>query len=86
MTRIEYLETRLDALETRLDELLGRPKGPISMTEYRIACETGDRETMRRFLKQEEDHSSRLAVATEGTAGETLYQGGVTHSVRPAQH
>jgi len=34
MTRIEYLETRIDALETRLDELLGRPKGPISMTEY----------------------------------------------------
>ena len=77
MTRIEYLETRLDALETRLDELLGRPRGPISMTEYRIACETGDRETVRRFLKQEErDHSSRLAVETEGTAGETLYRAG----------
>lgn len=76
MTRLEHLETRIDALETRLDELLGRPRGPISLTEYRIACETGDRETMRRFLKQEEGHSSRLAVETEGTAGETLYRAG----------
>jgi len=75
MTRIEYLETRIDALETRLDELLGRPRGPISLTEYRIACETGDRETMRRFLKQEEDHRSRLAVETEGTAGANTISG-----------
>jgi len=64
MTRIEYLENRIDALETRLDELLGRPRGPISLTEYRIACETGDRETMRRFLKQEEKVG--LAVTATG--------------------
>ena len=83
MTRIEYLETRIDALETRLDELLGRPRGPIIMTEYRIACETGDRETMRRFLKQEEKVG--LAVKASENGGDTI-SGGVTHSVCPAQH
>jgi len=66
MTRIEYLETRLDALETRLDELLGRPRGPISLTEYRIACETGDRETMRRFLKQEEKVGLAVTASENG--------------------
>jgi len=83
MTKLERLETRIESLETRLDDLLGRPRGPISLTEYRIACETGDRETMRRFLKQEEKVG--LAVTASENGGDTI-SGGVTHSVRPAQH
>lgn len=53
VTKQELL-TRIEALEARLDQLLGWPRGPITMTEYRLACERKDRATMRAYLRQEE--------------------------------
>lgn len=39
-------------LQERLDLLEGRPRGPISMTEARLACERKDKATMRLYLEQ----------------------------------
>jgi len=50
----EELLKRIEALEERLDAIEGRPRGPITMREYRIACERKDRATMRAYLRQEE--------------------------------
>ena len=77
MTRLEYLETRIEALESRLDQLLGRPRGPITMAEYRRACEKKDRATMRRFLQQEEggdqQSSGHSPGQREADRGSMLY-------------
>jgi hypothetical protein len=62
MTRIEYLpgqdpgglrENRIEKLEEALDLLMGKPRGPISMTEARLAQERGDKALVKRYLAQE---------------------------------
>lgn len=73
MNRYEALETRIETLETRLDLLLGRPRGPISMTEYRLACERKDRAVMRQYLEQEERrprHKSEIPELTGMSSGQ----------------
>ena len=40
------------SLRDRLDRLEGHQRGPITMREYRIACERSDKATMRRYLMQ----------------------------------
>lgn len=82
-------------LKARLDALEGRRRGPITMNEYRIACERGDEVTKRLYLLQEEggmpqrsetvcltgDDPSRTAAAR----GSILCAGaGEPHSVPPA--
>jgi hypothetical protein len=52
MARIDDLEKRIEALEERLDLLTGKPRGPISMTEYRLACERKDKAMIQRYLDQ----------------------------------
>lgn len=52
MTHYEELEDRIENIERRIDELLGRARGPITMKEYRLACERKDRATMRAYLRQ----------------------------------
>lgn len=52
MARIDDLEKRIEALEERLDLLTGKPRGPITMTEYRLANERGDKATVQRYLAQ----------------------------------
>lgn len=52
MNRYDELETRIDALEVLVNRLLGKPQTPISMREYRLACERRDKVMMRRYLAQ----------------------------------
>lgn len=58
MTRHEQLERQIDSLAERLRTLEalihGRPAGPITMTEARMALETGDLVTYRAYQRQEE--------------------------------
>lgn len=69
MTRYEELENRIDALEHLVNRLLGTPRGPISMTEARLANERGDKATLRRYLAQ---FSSPSATPTRQTDKEAL--------------
>jgi len=39
-------------LQERLDLLEGRPRGEVTMRDYRLACERGDKATMARYLAQ----------------------------------
>lgn len=52
IARIDDLEKRIEALEERLDLLAGKQRGPITMTEARLACERGDKATVQRYLRQ----------------------------------
>ena len=52
MARIDDLEKRIEVLEERLDLLTGKPRGPITMHEARLANERGDKATVQRYLKQ----------------------------------
>ena len=45
----------IEQLTARLDRLEGRPRGPISMTEARLAKERGDKATVKRFYMQESE-------------------------------
>ena len=42
----------IEELRQRLDLIEGRPRGPISMTEARLANERGDKATLQRYLQQ----------------------------------
>jgi hypothetical protein len=46
------LFSMIESLQERLDLIEGRPRGPISMTEYRLACYRKDKATMQRYLDQ----------------------------------
>lgn len=52
MGRMDDLEKRIEALEDRFDLLIGKPRGPITMTEARLANERGDKATVKRYLDQ----------------------------------
>lgn len=43
-------------LRERVDALTGKPQGPITMTEARLANERGDKVTFRRWLDQFKTH------------------------------
>lgn len=80
ITRIAALERkykeameRIEALEARLDLLMGKQRGPITMTEYRLACERKDRAVMRQYLEQEKrrprDKPQNARIREEGKGG-----------------
>lgn len=52
MTRIQHLESRIEALEETVRQLTGRPRGPITMTEARLANERGDKATVQAYYDQ----------------------------------
>ena len=68
MTRYEELETRIDALEDLVNRLLGIPRTPITMREYRIACERRDKPTIRRYLAQFKNHATTSPNQTDKEA------------------
>lgn len=68
MTRYDKLESRIDALEALIDRLLGKPQTPITMREYRLAGERGDKVTMRRYLAQFEKPSQTSTRQTDKEA------------------
>jgi hypothetical protein len=65
MARIDDLEKRIEALEERLDLLTGKPRGPISMTEARLANERGDKATVQRYLRQFEKQGASDKESTK---------------------
>lgn len=56
VTKEELFDLYME-LRERLDLIEGRPRGPISITEARLANERGDKATVKRFHLQE---SARL--------------------------
>ena len=58
MTKAD-LQRQIDELRDRLDALTGKPRGPISMTEARIANERGDVAIVNRFNQQENERINR---------------------------
>jgi hypothetical protein len=80
MTRTDHLETRVARLEELIDLLMGKPRGPISMTEARLARSRGEMAIVERFNMQENERilaegghgktSQRLMVVTAETIGE----------------
>lgn len=66
VTKSELFSMILD-LKARLDELEGKPlRGPITMREYRIACERGDKALMACYLAQEENRSCSRITKSSG--------------------
>jgi hypothetical protein len=61
VTKAELFDMIME-LRKCVDLLMGKPRGEISMTEYRIACERRDKATMRRYLDQEEQQPIRKNV------------------------
>ena len=68
VTKEELLQ-RIEALEARLDRLEGRQRGPITMTEYRLACERKDKAMMRRYLDQEHEKYLREGKGKDKSGG-----------------
>ena len=58
-TTKEELLARIEKLEERIDLLMRKPRGPISMTDYRHACERKDKAVMRVYLEQENERARR---------------------------
>jgi len=70
MTHIQQLETRIARLEECIDLLMGKPRGPITMTEARLANERGDFSIVERFNRQEDERilaERRLAASRPKT-------------------
>jgi hypothetical protein len=42
----------IEALRERLDRIEGRPRGPITMTDLRLACQRGDKSTIHQYWEQ----------------------------------
>jgi hypothetical protein len=67
----EELFNMIEALRERLDLLEGRPRGPISMTEARLAQERGDKATVKRFYMQESERLRNGSSSPQVRSGPT---------------
>ncbi len=64
MTKLEQLEQRLEKLEKAYAALVGNPwdNGKISMEEARLACERGDKLTVKKYNEQFRPGSAGASV------------------------
>ena len=67
----EELFNMIEALRERLDLLEGRPRGPITLTEARLAKERGDKATVKRFYMQESERLRNGSGSPQVRSGPT---------------